>query len=73
MTQVKTILLIDDDDDLREALTEQFVMTEEFAVVEAGTGADALQHLKKGLFDRHSAGNKEQDTQCRKDCSLGLN
>jgi len=51
MTQVKTILLIDDDDDLREALTEQFVMTEEFAVVEAGTGADALQHLKNGLFD----------------------
>ena len=51
MTQVKTILLIDDDDDLRAALAEQFVMTEEFSVVEAGTGADALTHVKNGLFD----------------------
>ena len=47
MTQVKTILLIDDDDDLREALAEQFVMTEEFSVVEAGTGADALTAREK--------------------------
>ena len=51
MTQVKTILLIDDDDDLRAALAEQFVMTEQFSVVEAGTGADALTHVKNGLFD----------------------
>ena len=70
MTQVKTILLIDDDDDLREALTEQFVMTEEFAVVEAGTGADAQQHLKKGLFDLLIVDVGLPDTDGRELCRL---
>ena len=70
MTQVKTILLIDDDDDLREALTEQFVMTEEFAVVEASTGADALQHLKKGLFDLLIVDVGLPDTDGRELCRL---
>ena len=70
MTQVKTILLIDDDDDLREALTEQFVMTEEFAVVEAGTGADALQHLKNGLFDLLIVDVGLPDTDGRELCRL---
>ena len=50
LTQLKTILLIDDDDDLRDALSEQFVMTEEFNIVEAATGAAALQQVKDGLF-----------------------
>ena len=70
MTHVKTILLIDDDDDLREALTEQFVMTEEFAVVEAGTGADALQHLKNGLFDLLIVDIGLPDTEGRELCRL---
>ena len=70
MTRVKTILLIDDDDDLREALTEQFVMTEEFAVVEAGTGADALQHLKNGLFDLLIVDVGLPDTDGRELCRL---
>ena len=70
MTQVKTILLIDDDDDLREALTEQFVMTEEFAVVEASTGADALQKLKKGLFDLLIVDVGLPDTDGRELCRL---
>ena len=70
MTQVKTILLIDDDDDLCEALTEQFVMTEEFAVVEAGTGADALQYLKKGLFDLLIVDVGLPDTDGRELCRL---
>ena len=70
MTQVKTILLIDDDDDLREALTEQFVMTEEFAGVEAGTGADALQHLKNGLFDLLIVDVGLPDTDGRELCRL---
>ena len=51
MTQLKTILLIDDDDDLRCALSEQFVMTEEFNVIEASTGAEALEEVKDGQFD----------------------
>ena len=51
MTQLKTILLIDDDDDLCCALSEQFVMTEEFNVIEASTGAEALEQVKDGQFD----------------------
>jgi len=51
VTQLKTILLIDDDDDLRCALSEQFVMTEEFNVIEASTGAEALEQVKDGQFD----------------------
>ncbi|MDG1787440.1 MAG: response regulator transcription factor, partial [Paracoccaceae bacterium] len=70
MTQVKKILLIDDDDDLREALIEQFVMTEEFAVVEASTGADALQHLKNGLFDLLIVDVGLPDTDGRELCRL---
>ena len=36
MAQLKKILLVDDDDDLREALSEQLIMTEDFDVFEAG-------------------------------------
>jgi DNA-binding response OmpR family regulator len=70
MTQVKTILLIDDDDDLREALAEQFVMTEEFSVVEAGTGVDALQHVKNGLFNLLIIDVGLPDTDGRELCRL---
>ena len=51
MAQLKKILLVDDDDDLREALGEQLVMTEDFDVFEAATGQDALARTKAGLFD----------------------
>ena len=51
MAQLKKILLVDDDDDLREALSEQLVMTEDFDVFEAATGQDALARTKAGLFD----------------------
>ena len=46
------ILLVDDEDDLREALTEQLVATEDFDVVEAATGAETVERIKEGtLFD----------------------
>ena len=48
---VKRILLVDDDDDLREALGEQLVMTEDFDVFEADSGAGAMEKVKVGLFD----------------------
>ena len=70
MTQVKTILLIDDDDDLRAALAEQFVMTEQVSVVEAGTGADALTHVKNGLFDLLIIDVGLPDTDGRELCRL---
>ena len=37
MPQLRKILLVDDEDDLREALSEQLVMTEDFDVFEAAT------------------------------------
>lgn len=51
MQTVKKILLVDDDLDLREALSEQLVLTEDFDVFEAGTGAEASERAKAGLFD----------------------
>ena len=51
MGQLKKILLVDDDDDLREALSEQLIMTEDFDVFEAANGHDALVKTKAGLFD----------------------
>ncbi len=51
MAQLRKILLVDDDDDLREALSEQLVMTEDFDVFEAGSGSAALARAKEGLYD----------------------
>lgn len=51
MANLKKILLVDDDDDLREALSEQLVMTEDFDVFEAGTGAEAMEKLRAQHFD----------------------
>lgn len=51
MASLRKILLVDDDDDLREALSEQLVMTEDFDVFEARTGAEGMEKIKAGLFD----------------------
>ncbi len=51
MANVKKILLVDDDEDLREALAEQLVSTEDFDVFEAGTGAEGIEKLKAGIYD----------------------
>jgi DNA-binding response OmpR family regulator len=51
MANLRKILLVDDDDDLREALSEQLVMTEDFDVFEAGTGADGLERAKAQHHD----------------------
>ncbi|MDG2341182.1 MAG: response regulator, partial [Paracoccaceae bacterium] len=51
MAQVKKILLVDDDDDLREALGEQLLMSQEFDVFEAGNGAEAISRSKESIFD----------------------
>ena len=47
----KKILLVDDEDDLREALAEQLAATDEFDVTEAGSGAAAVEAAKAALFD----------------------
>ncbi|MCL1627729.1 MULTISPECIES: response regulator transcription factor [Roseinatronobacter] len=51
MPKLNRILLVDDDDDLREALAEQLVMTEEFDVFEAVDGAAAMEQVRAGQFD----------------------
>jgi DNA-binding response OmpR family regulator len=51
MSQLKKILLIDDDEDLREALSEQLIMTEDFDVFEAANGQDALVKVKEATYD----------------------
>jgi DNA-binding response OmpR family regulator len=43
MAQPKTILIVDDDSDLREALAEQLELHEEFRAAEAGTGAEGVR------------------------------
>ena len=51
MTALKKILLVDDDPDLREALADQLVLTEEFDVFEAETGAHGISRAKGQLHD----------------------
>ena len=51
MSTLRKILLVDDDEDLREALSEQLVMTEDFDVFEASTGTEAIEKAKAGLYD----------------------
>ncbi len=51
MANLKKILLVDDDEDLREALAEQLVSTEDFDVFEAGSGAEGIEKVKEGIYD----------------------
>ncbi|MCC1480998.1 response regulator transcription factor [Roseibaca sp. Y0-43] len=51
MPKLNRILLVDDDDDLREALAEQLLATEEFDVFEAADGAAAMEQVRAGQFD----------------------
>ncbi len=51
MSTLKKILMVDDDDDLREALADQLVLTEEFDVFEAGDGAGGLVRAKEQHYD----------------------
>ena len=47
----KRVLLVDDDDSLRQALAEQLELHEDFATGEAVTGAEALDHAKTSHYD----------------------
>lgn len=51
MPALKKILLVDDDPDLRDALADQLVLTEDYDVFEAETGADGLARAKAALYD----------------------
>ena len=51
MAAAKTLLLVDDDQALRDALREQLDLHEEFSTTEAETGARALELAKHETFD----------------------
>jgi DNA-binding response OmpR family regulator len=51
MNNLKKILMVDDDIDLREALADQLVLTEEFDVFEATTGSEGLEKTKDAFYD----------------------
>ena len=51
MAQPKTILIVDDDADLRGALAEQLAFGEEFRVVEAGAGAQGVEAARSAKAD----------------------
>lgn len=51
MSVAKKIFLVDDDEDMRGALAEQFTLFPEFETAEAGTGTGALDMLKEMKAD----------------------
>ena len=51
MTSGKKVLLVDDDDALREVLCEQLQLHEEFATLEVDTGAKGLEAAKATHYD----------------------
>jgi len=51
MTSGRQILIVDDDDTLREMLSEQLQLHEEFAPTEAASGAQSLELAKTDYFD----------------------
>ena len=70
MAQLKKILLVDDDDDLRDALSEQLIMTEDFDVFEAENGHNAMESAKEQLYDLVILDVGLPDTDGRELCRL---
>jgi DNA-binding response OmpR family regulator len=70
MAQLRKILLVDDDDILREALGEQLVMTQDFDVFEAASGSEAMSRVKGELYDLVILDVGLPDTDGRELCKL---
>ena len=70
MAQAKKILLIDDDVDLREALSELLIFTEDFDVFEGGDGAEAFEKIKQQAYDMVVLDVGLPDTDGRELCRL---
>ena len=51
MSTKKKILIVDDDDALRETIAEQFSLHDEFSVIAVNGGLPAVNHLKSELVD----------------------
>ena len=70
MTMAKKILLIDDDEDLREALADQLMMMEEFDVYEAEDGHSGAERAKNEMHDLIILDVGLPDVDGRKVCRL---
>ena len=70
MAQLKKVLLIDDDEDLRQALSEQLLMTEDFDVHEGASGTEALEKIKQHSYDLLVLDVGLPDTDGRELCRL---
>ena len=46
MSAAKKILIVDDDDALREMLSEQFSLHDEFLVTDVATASEGVKHVK---------------------------
>lgn len=51
MSNIHRLLLVDDDDDLRFTLAEQFALHDEFLVTQADSAAGAMNHVKAERTD----------------------
>ena len=51
MSAIRKILIVDDDDDLRESLVEQLDLHEEFETADVATASEGLQFVKKDHAD----------------------
>jgi DNA-binding response OmpR family regulator len=51
MSAIRKILIVDDDDDLRESLVEQLDLHEEFETADVATATEGLQFVKKDHAD----------------------
>jgi len=51
MSNAKKILIVDDDDILRETLREQFSLHEEFAITDIGSAIGGVKQAKADLYD----------------------
>ena len=51
MAQIKTIMLVDDKEDFREALAEQFLIAGEFELDQAGSAREALLKIEQRDID----------------------
>ena len=51
MPSKRTILVVDDDNELREALIEQLALHEEFDTIQVDSGTKAVQEAKSGQID----------------------
>ena len=51
MSTARTVLLVDDDQDLRESLKDQLALHDEFTILVAGTASQGIEIAKKERLD----------------------